>query len=111
MLGWERTFAPGLGRGAADQRRLALGGGPAVTRTSAAWRGRGASGGGRWPDPFRAIRERFEGVGAAGLSRVEGLSPFSDPFVRLKTIGVNRQRCREATKLSAVVWLMGSRHG
>ena len=62
---WERPFAPGLGREAAGQRLRVLGGGPAATRTSAARRGRGASGGdaggilaGRFEDDSRAAGRR-----------------------------------------------------
>ena len=59
-LGREAHVYPGIrprSGGAADQRRLALGGGPAVTRTSAGRRGRGASGGG---EAGRILRGRFE---------------------------------------------------
>jgi hypothetical protein len=71
ILGLKRTFAPGLGRGAAGPRWLVLGGRVAAKRASVARLGRGSTAGERWPDASRTVRGRFE-VGSRGAWRRKG---------------------------------------
>ena len=70
-------------KGAVVARLGSRGGGwTDVRRAGWAWCGQCGTLAGSFRDGSRTIRGRFEGVGAAGLSRVEGLSLFSDHISR-----------------------------